>query len=387
MKISKVLKHIFVPHEHNDYKPHFFREASVIGLLIIGVFMLGLSAGSSFFIKRTILGVNIATSVLVDLTNENRAEHNQPLLTRNPTLDAVATLKATDMVTEGYFAHDSPKGVTPWHWFNVVGYKFLYAGENLAVNFTESRDVDQAWMNSPTHRANLLNVNFREIGMAVMEGVYKGNDTIFVVQMFGTPASAKEGKSAIPSPAPKATTTLQGDIAQLAPVVEETTPNKKEVATLSDVSLEKTSSKEVLGQDVSLQEKVTVSSTTENEPLALSVKEEVVPIISTEKLAIVKTVTGEELSATQELVEAGGVQPNTTGTATMTIYSTWYERVVFFATKYIDVFYRILLVIVGLALCVILLVEFKKQHYKHILYGFILFFLMLLLLYINATFL
>lgn len=384
MKISKVLKHIFVPHEHNEYRPHFFREASVISILIVGVFMLGLSAGSSFFIRRTVLGVNIATSVLVDLTNENRAEYNQPLLTRNATLDAAATLKATDMVTEGYFAHESPKGVTPWHWFNVVGYKFLYAGENLAVNFTESRDVDQAWMDSPTHRANLLNVNFREIGMAVMEGVYKGNDTIFVVQMFGTPALAKESKP-MPSAPPEATTTPKGDIANtkeqgISPV----TLTKTGTSSLAVVTQQ--TSREVLGKEASTTNLVHNASSTDSESLALSTKNEIVPIVSTEKLAVVKTVTGGEIVAPQQLVEAVDAQPKSPKT-TLTVYSTWYERGVFFATKYIDVFYRILLVIVGLALCIIFLVEFKKQHYKHILYGSILFFAVLLLLYINATFL
>jgi hypothetical protein len=266
----------------------------------------------------------------------------------------------------------------------VVGYKFLYAGENLAVNFTESRDVDQAWMDSPTHRANLLNVNFREIGMAVMEGAYKGNDTIFVVQMFGTPALAKESKP-MPSAPPEATTTPKGDIAhtkeqEISPV----TLTKTGTSSLAVVTQQ--TSREVLGKEASTTNLVHNASSTDSESLALSTKNEIVPIVSTEKLAVVKTVTGGEIVAPQQLVEAVDAQPKSPKT-TLTVYSTWYERGVFFATKYIDVFYRILLVIVGLALCIIFLVEFKKQHYKHILYGSILFFAVLLLLYINATFL
>jgi hypothetical protein len=93
------------------------------------------------------------------------------------------------MVANNYFAHTSPYGITPWHWFKEVGYTFRFAGENLAVNFLESRDVQQAWLNSPTHRANVLNPNFTEIGIATAYGTYKGANTAYVVELFGTPAA------------------------------------------------------------------------------------------------------------------------------------------------------------------------------------------------------
>lgn len=92
------------------------------------------------------------------------------------------------MASKEYFSHNSPEGVTPWHWFKEAGYNFLYAGENLAINFTDSTDVEKAWLESPTHRANIMNVEFREIGMATVKGVYKNYPTIYIVQMFGTPA-------------------------------------------------------------------------------------------------------------------------------------------------------------------------------------------------------
>jgi hypothetical protein len=91
------------------------------------------------------------------------------------------------MATKGYFSHTSPEGLSPWHWFDTVGYKFMYAGENLAINFSESTDVEQAWMNSPGHRANILNERFTEIGIATAQGTYQGQPTIFVAQMFGKP--------------------------------------------------------------------------------------------------------------------------------------------------------------------------------------------------------
>ena len=102
----------------------------------------------------------MVASVLVDLANESRLAYNEVPLVPNEKLTHAAQLKGEDMAANNYFAHNSPEGVTPWYWFKQAGYSFLYAGENLAVDFTESRDVENAWLNSPLHRANILNVNF-----------------------------------------------------------------------------------------------------------------------------------------------------------------------------------------------------------------------------------
>ena len=72
MKLIQAFKHLFIPHDKNDYKPHFFRELSVAIILFGSVFLLVMSAGSSFFIHKTVEGVSIASSVLIDLTNEDR---------------------------------------------------------------------------------------------------------------------------------------------------------------------------------------------------------------------------------------------------------------------------------------------------------------------------
>ena len=69
-------------------------------------------------------------------------------------------------------------------------YDFVYAGENLAINFEDSSEVSSAWMNSPKHKENILNGNFTEIGIATEKGFYNGKETIFVVQMFGSPKKA-----------------------------------------------------------------------------------------------------------------------------------------------------------------------------------------------------
>jgi hypothetical protein len=108
----------------------------------------------------------------------------------NSLLQVAAQDKVNDMVAKGYFAHTSPQGIAPWYWFQQAGYNYLYAGENLAMNFTDSQDVTTAWMNSPEHRANILSTQFTQVGIATAQGTYDGKPVIYVAEEFGTPAPA-----------------------------------------------------------------------------------------------------------------------------------------------------------------------------------------------------
>ncbi len=194
--MRRTLKHYFIPHEGNQYRPHFFREASLATLLSLALILFISSLAYGIVATKTNYLASIYPSVVVNLTNENRVSVGDLPLQVNPLLEKVATLKAQDMSEKGYFAHVSPEGLTPWHWFDVAGYAYLYAGENLAVNFTDTDTVVDAWMNSPLHRGNILSTNFTEIGIATSHGVYKGRNTIFVVQDFGTPVLAASPEEA-----------------------------------------------------------------------------------------------------------------------------------------------------------------------------------------------
>jgi uncharacterized protein YkwD len=130
----------------------------------------------------------VVRSVIVERTNENRTQHADGALRVSPVLQVAAQRKAEDMARKGYFAHMSPDGVTPWYWFGQAGYRFTHAGENLAVRYMDSEAIVRAWMNSPGHRANILNASFTETGIGIASGMYKGKSTVFVVQFFGTPA-------------------------------------------------------------------------------------------------------------------------------------------------------------------------------------------------------
>jgi hypothetical protein len=153
-------------------------------------------------------------------------------------------MKAQHMANNEYFAHYSPDGVSPWYWFNEVSYNFVHAGENLAIHFTDSGDVVEAWMESPTHRANIMNGNYAEIGVGTAEGTYEGYPTVYVVQLFGTPSAPIAQTTAVPE--------VAGDE---APVPD----NQEE--------------EEVLSESVTLSEDVVIY---EAEPQPVLVEEEVI---------------------------------------------------------------------------------------------------------------
>jgi hypothetical protein len=94
------------------------------------------------------------------------------------------------MFAEQYWAHVSPSGIQPWKWFGDVGYNYSFAGENLAKNYPTSQATVDAWMNSPTHRENILNKEYTDVGFAVMDGVLNGQNTTLVVALYGAPAVA-----------------------------------------------------------------------------------------------------------------------------------------------------------------------------------------------------
>jgi len=124
-------------------------------------------------------------------TNAERAKAGLPALKESLKLDASAKEKVLDMFKNQYFAHESPAGLGVGDLAEKAGYEFLIIGENLAEgNFANDAVLVDAWMNSPGHRANILNSRFQEIGAAVIKGTFEGQTTWLAVQEFGLPLSA-----------------------------------------------------------------------------------------------------------------------------------------------------------------------------------------------------
>jgi len=190
-RLAKWFKKYFIPHPDNSHQPHFLRNES-IPVILAAIFIIEL-----FFLLQTLLVfrktdffASILPDTLVFLANDARKTADVPELAMSPLLAKAAELKAEDMAAKGYFSHNSPEGLTPWYWFGQVGYKFAYAGENLAVNFFDTADVNNAWMDSPLHRANILNKYFTEIGIGTAKGIYQDRESVFIVELFGRPEQA-----------------------------------------------------------------------------------------------------------------------------------------------------------------------------------------------------
>lgn len=147
------------------------------------------------FVKPGVLGVtsNVEYRKLIELTNKEREKVGLPPVSENSALKEAARMKASNMFSENYWSHFAPSGKSPWDFILGSGYKFSFAGENLAKNFYNSEDVVVAWMNSQTHKENILNPKYNDIGIAVVEGMLDGQQTTLVVQMFGTTQALAAG--------------------------------------------------------------------------------------------------------------------------------------------------------------------------------------------------
>ena len=125
---------------------------------------------------------------IFDIVNKERAALGLSSLSFNTRLSAMAEIKAVDMINKNYFAHVSPDGTDVKKLAERMNYEYLNLGENLAMgDFVSSKDVMNGWMNSPGHRANILNKNYTEIGISAVEGSYQGRMVWWAVQEFGRP--------------------------------------------------------------------------------------------------------------------------------------------------------------------------------------------------------
>lgn len=181
------LQKLFLPYEHNNHKPKILHLPSLTFFIIL-ILCFQLFITIFHRVKPGVLGfaANIDVPSIVDFTNKYRGQNGLTTLKIDEKLSEAARQKASDMFAKNYWAHYSPAGTTPWWFFDNAGYTYLYAGENLARDFGDSESVIKAWLASPTHRDNLLSPRYKDIGVAVVNGVLNGEETTLVVQLFGT---------------------------------------------------------------------------------------------------------------------------------------------------------------------------------------------------------
>ncbi len=182
------LSHFFFPHPETHKKAHLL-SFKALAVYILFFLALTLSFKTVNIYKPGVLGVSssIDQQDLIRLTNIEREKNGLSSVSEDQRLNTAALEKAKNMFAENYWAHFSPSGKDPWGFINGEGYRFSYAGENLAKSFYKSDDVVKAWMASRTHKENILNKNYQNIGIAVLEGTLNGEKTTLVVQEFGKP--------------------------------------------------------------------------------------------------------------------------------------------------------------------------------------------------------
>ncbi len=182
------LRHWFIPHYTNNYRAKLLHNLSLFLLII---FVFGFHTFSLFLEKSPlhILGFqsSITPEQVIQQTNAQRLALGLPELKISAKLTQAARNKAIYMFSHNFWAHIAPDGTTPWQFMLKAGYNYLYAGENLAKGFHDTNHMVQAWMNSPTHRANIVSTKYKDIGVAVVPGTLQGKETVLVVQMFAAP--------------------------------------------------------------------------------------------------------------------------------------------------------------------------------------------------------
>lgn len=195
-RLKRVAKNTLVPHRGNQYRPHLIRGH---GLAVMIALVVAVQLGYNFMQTRSVLGqkTDVTRVQLLADTNKQRRAVGEQDLRLNDKLNLAAQEKAQDMFKEQYWAHVSPSGLTPWHWFKEAGYDYAEAGENLAEGFHSSAGVLAAWMNSKDHRQNILDTSYEEVGFAVKTGVLNGRTTTLVVALYGQPA--REGGALLAS--------------------------------------------------------------------------------------------------------------------------------------------------------------------------------------------
>jgi hypothetical protein len=187
------------------YAPYLPLIISIVASLLLSV--LQPSAGTNTLAYAT----DMSVGGLLSATNSQRIASGVGSLALSGQLNSAAQAKANDMVARNYWSHTTPDGQEPWVFMDNAGYQYTKAGENLAYGFATSGDAVNGWVNSPSHKANMLDGAFSNVGFGFANGPnYNGDgEQTVVVAMYGTPQTlpaTTQPSTPAPAPAPAAPT-------------------------------------------------------------------------------------------------------------------------------------------------------------------------------------
>ncbi len=217
-------------HKRNDsyvktYAPYLPIVVSIILSLFISLYKPSQPGDTLAY------ATNTNNSGLLNSTNSHRSAHGQSPLSLNAKLNNAATAKAKDMVTRNYWSHNTPDNKEPWIFIDAAGYQYSKAGENLAYGFATSSETVLGWMNSPSHKANMLDPAFTEVGFGFANSENfrgDGNQTI-VVAMYAKPRTLAATATAPinPNQAPKTPAGNQNKASPKKTTIPKETANQK----------------------------------------------------------------------------------------------------------------------------------------------------------------
>ena len=153
-----------------------------VSVFIIGNKVLAQENGSAEYL-------NLEREIINQLNQERVSRDLKPLQFSSK-LKIGAEIKLNDLIKNKYFAHTSPSGIKAWDILADIGYDYKYAGENLAMKFSDAVSVHNAWMKSKTHRENILFKDYTEVAVAVGE---RSSGSLVAVEFFGKPMSEVNG--------------------------------------------------------------------------------------------------------------------------------------------------------------------------------------------------
>lgn len=217
------LVNFFIATDENDYRPPIlsYKAFVVYGLLLL---VLRLLIGA-----LATQGAAVESGTLMSLINSERQQRNLFTLVTNSSLITAAAEKSQDMIGRDYFAHVDPDGNYVWYRIENAGYKpYKILGENLAIDFSTSEGMVKAWIDSPSHRANLLHTDFIDQGLTALYGDYQGRYTNLTTSLFGALAGVQSQTTPLPAPAPQPEPTPAP-----APAPAPTTPTPEPESTLA----------------------------------------------------------------------------------------------------------------------------------------------------------
>ena len=189
--------------KQNSHNAQGLIKANTLGLLLVAFLAVKIFIALVVPASRVSFASDLTADNILSAINQQRSLRNLTALNTNSKLTWAAQSKSDDMQARHYFAHVDPDGHYIWDKIVAAGYTpYLELGENIAIEFYDTDSLISAWMNSPEHRANILNDGFRDQGMGLNFGnAAVGQYHSIIDNTFGTLAPAPKTQAPAATPA------------------------------------------------------------------------------------------------------------------------------------------------------------------------------------------